>query len=269
LKKERTMLKHSSPARSILLTGAAGGIGSAFFRYAAERYSFRLADRATTGLSEAVNQGHELRTLDIADLEMCQQACQGMDTVVHLAADANPNADFYGSLLHNNIQGTYNIFRAAKDQGCRRVVFASSAQVVIGYPRDVQVHPESPIRPMNMYGVSKCFGEAVAAYFAFAESLSSIAVRIGAYDVSQPSPNWLRKQHHIDNLSAYVSERDLNQLLVRCIEAPDIPFAIVHGLSDNRFKRLDLTSTRDLLAYAPQDDAFDLFRANLDQRPQE
>lgn len=258
-------MQDSSTRRTILLTGAAGGIGSAFFRHAAERYSFRLADRVTSALSEAASQGHELYALDIADLEMCQQACQGIDTVMHLAADANPNADFYGSLLHNNIQGTYNIFRAAKDQGCRRVVSASSAQVVLGYPRDVQAHPESPVRPMNMYGVSKCFGEAVAAYFAFAEGLSSIAVRIGAYDVSEPRTNWLRQHPSIDNLSAYVSERDLNQLLVRCIETPDIPFAIVHGISDNRFKRLDLTSTRDLLGYAPQDDAFDLFRANLDQ----
>ena len=257
------MLKHTSTARSILLTGAAGGIGSAFFRHAAEHYSFRLADRSTTTLDDAAAQGHEISSLDVADLDRCQQACRGIDTVVHLAADANPHADFYGSLLHNHILGTYNIFRAARDQGCRRVIFASSAQVVAGYPRDVQAHPESPIRPMNMYGVSKSFGEAVAAYFAFAEGLSSIAVRIGAYDVSQPGPNWLRQQPDARTLSAYVSERDLNQLLVRCIETPDIPFAIVHGISDNRFKRLDLTSTRDLLAYAPQDDAFDLFRADL------
>lgn len=257
------MLKHPSTARSILLTGAAGGIGSAFFRSTAAQYLFRLADRVTNALSEAATQGHEIFTLDVADLDRCQQACQGIDTVVHLAADANPNADFYGSLLPNNILGTYNIFRAARDQGCRRVIFASSAQVVAGYPRDVQAHPDSPIRPMNMYGVSKSFGEAVAAYFAFAEGLSSIAVRIGAYDISQPTPNWLRQQPDARNLSAYVSERDLNQLLVRCIETPDIPFAIVHGISDNRFKRLDLTSTRHLLGYEPQDDAFDLFRADL------
>lgn len=255
------MLPEHSTARSILVTGAAGGIGSAFFRHAADQYTFRLADRATDTLSEAANQGHEVFSLDIAHLDQCQQACQGIDTVVHLAADANPNADFYRSLLPNNILGAYNIFRAAKDQGCRRVIFASSAQVVAGYPRDVQAHPETPIRPMNMYGVSKSFGEAVAAYFAFAEGLSSIAIRIGAYDSSRAT--WLRQQPNMGSLSAYVSERDLNHLLVRCIETPDIPFAIVHGISDNRFKRLDLTSTRSLLGYTPQDDAFDLFRADL------
>jgi len=51
--------------------------------------------------------------------------------------------------------------------------------------------------------------------------------------------------------------------LVRCVEAADVQFAIVHGISDNRFKRLDLTSTRNLLGYAPQDDAFDIFADHL------
>ncbi|HYX49895.1 MAG TPA: hypothetical protein VE843_09145, partial [Ktedonobacteraceae bacterium] len=64
-------------------------------------------------------------------------------------------------------------------------------------------------------------------------------------------------------LGGYVSERDLNQLLVRCIEAPDVRFAVYRAISNNRFKRLDLTSTRGLLGYAPQDDAFEIFQADL------
>ena len=103
----------------------------------------------------------------------------------------------------------------------------------------------------------------MAAYFAFAEGLSSIAIRIGAYDTHQ-STNWLhQRQPRASDLSAYTSERDLNQLLLRCIETPNIPFAIVAGISNNRFKRLDLTATRDLLGYAPQDDGFEVFRAEM------
>ncbi|HEY4384697.1 MAG TPA: NAD(P)-dependent oxidoreductase [Ktedonobacteraceae bacterium] len=249
--------------KRILLTGAAGGIGSAFFRSAASHYIFRLADRDTTPIASAISQEHEVVALDVADLQACQQACRDIDIVIHLAADANPDADFTHSLLQNNIQGTYNIFRAAKDQGCQRVIFASSAQVIAGYPPGVQAHPESLLRPMNMYGVSKCFGEAVASYFAHAEGLSSIAIRIGAYDVNGDTSNWLRQDPNMLHLSGYVSERDLNHLLLRCVETPGVNFAIVHGISDNRFKRLDITATRDLLGYAPQDDAFEIFRADL------
>ena len=243
--------------RSVLLTGAAGRIGSAFFAHARDRYRFRLTDREAAGLAGAEADGHEALALDVADADACQAACRGVDTVVHLAADPSPAADFYGSLLDNNIKGTYNVFRAAQDQGCRRVVFASSVHAVIGYPPDVQARPESPVRPVNMYGVSKCFGEAVAACFA-ASGLSAIAVRIGAYENEQ-----LHRRPTADLMSAYVSRRDLNQLLVRCVDAADVPFAIVHGLSDNRFKRMDLSSTRDLLGYAPQDDAFRLLGAPL------
>src|SRR6266700_75973 len=170
--------------KRILLTGAAGGIGSAFFRSAAGQYTFRLADVNKTAIGEIASGEHEVVALDVANLEACQHACRNIDVVIHLAANANPDADFNHSLLHHNIQGTYNIFRAAKDQACQRVIFASS-------------------------------------------------------------------------------ERDLNHLLVRCIEAPHLHFAVVHGISNNRFKRLDITSTRTLVEYTPQDDAFEIFHADL------
>ena len=261
--------------RRVLLTGAAGGIGQAFFRSTRNRYRFRLADRVAIA-AETAQKGdegeYEAIPLELAEIASCERACEQIDTVVHLAADANPAAQFYESLLDNNIKGTYNIFRAAKDQGCRRVIFASSAWVVGGYPQDVQLGPDAPLRPVNLYGVSKCFGEAIAAYFAQAEGLSSIVVRIGAYDDGS-TDNWLRS-HPVEpesapyinarELASYVSARDLNQLLVQCVETPDIGFTIAHGLSENRFKRLDLTSTRQLLGYAPQDDAFAIFSSTLD-----
>jgi nucleoside-diphosphate-sugar epimerase len=192
-------------------------------------------------------------SLDVADLGQCRVACEGIDVVVHLAADPSPEADFHDSLLENNVTGTYNIFRAAKDAGCRRVVFASSVHAILGYPDQPPILPDAAVRPMNMYGVSKCFGEAVALQFAYAEGLSSIAIRIGAYD-----PPWKPEELTSRNLSAYLSRRDMNQLLTRCIETPDIDFAIVHGISNNRIKLLDLTETRALLGYEPQDDGFAL-----------
>lgn len=245
----------SHPAqRRVLVTGAAGRIGSAFWRSAADRYRLRLTDRSLDGLREGLSGDHEAVAADIVDPEACRALCRGVDTVVHLAADPSPEADFYGSLLDNNVKGTYNVFRAAADAGCRRVVFASSIHAVVGHADELTVAPDAPVRPLNMYGVSKCFGEAVAACFARAEGLSSIAIRIGAYEApwvrEAPEPSWLR---------AFVSPRDMNQLLVRAIEAPGVDFAIVHGVSNNRVQRLDLTATRVLLGYEPQDDGFALY----------
>ncbi|HEU5101013.1 MAG TPA: NAD(P)-dependent oxidoreductase, partial [Roseiflexaceae bacterium] len=180
------MPEHPSPTTRILLTGAGGRIGSAFRDYAADRYQLRLADRDASKLGDP--KGHEIFLLDAADLSACQSACAGVDVVIHLAADPSPAADFYGSLLDNNIKATYNIFRAAKDQGCRRVIYASSIRALEGYPQGAPVAPDAPVRPTDMYGVSKCFGEATAHYFAVAEGLSSIVVRIGTFEAT-----WARK----------------------------------------------------------------------------
>lgn len=243
-------------AKRILLTGAAGNIGTAFRNYVGERYRLRLGVHHRSKLDDP--GGHEVVELDIADPEACHKACKDMEIVIHLAANIHPSSDFYDALLESNIKGTYNIFQAAADQGCRRVIFTSSTQAVDGYPLDVQVHPDSPVRPTNMYGVTKCFGEAVAHYFAFSKGLSSIVVRIGAFDFTR----W-PKEANAYLLSKFISPRDSSHLLVQCVEVPDVQFAIVHGVSDNRFKRLDITSTRELLGYDPQDDAFQMFEANL------
>ncbi|MDF3018532.1 MAG: hypothetical protein K0R44_3757, partial [Thermomicrobiales bacterium] len=169
-----------SERRFVLLTGAAGRIGTAFREAHGERYRFRLADLETSTLADTPGTDHEIIRLDIADPEACRKACAGIDTVIHLAADPSPEADWESSLLPNNVRGTVNVFRAA-EAGCRRVVFASSVHAIIGYPPGETVADDAPPRPVNLYGASKVFGEAVASRFS-AEGLSGIAIRIGAYD---------------------------------------------------------------------------------------
>ena len=105
-----------------------------------------------------------------------------------------------------NITGTYNTYVAAKAAGCRRVIYASSIHAVSGYPADVQVKTIEPVNPGDLYGVSKCFGEAMGRYMAEQEGLSVIALRIGAF---QPHES-VSKESGIGMLDAWVSQRDLN-----------------------------------------------------------
>lgn len=248
--------------RKILLTGAAGRVGSDFRKLEGHRYQLRLAEKKLESLGAAADH-EELLAFDCADLDACQNACQGIDAVVHLAADPSPAADFYDSLLDNNIKAMYNIFRAAKDQGCSRVIWASSVQAIEGYPADVQVRPEMPPKPRNMYAATKVFGEATAHYFAYSEGLSSIAIRIGAFEGNRDS--W-EGTPDARTLCTFVSRRDLSHLIVRCIEVEDVQYAVVQACSDNRFKRMDITSTREILGYSPQDDAFALFNSGIAYR---
>lgn len=236
--------------RFVLLTGAAGRIGTAFRIAHGHDYRFRLADLQPESLNETPGEGHEARWLDAADAAACAAACAGIDTVVHLAADPSPEAGWEDSLLDNNIRGVVNIFRAASEAGCRRVIFASSVHAVGGYPPGEPIADDAPPQPTNLYGASKAFGEAVAATYA-AAGLSGIAIRIGAYDAP-----WFYEERDPRAAAAYVSARDLNQLLVRCIETPGVSYAVVAGVSANHPNRFNLRQTRALLGYAPVDDGF-------------
>ncbi len=235
--------------RRVLVTGAAGNIGSYFAEHAHAAYDLRLMVQAEDEQAAQLQSFGEVVTGDLGDLERLKELCAGIDTVVHLAADPDPSAT-WSSLLSANITGTYHMLVAAKAAGCRRVIYASSIHAVSGYPTDVQVKTSEPVNPGDLYGVTKCFGEALGRYMAEQEGLSVIALRIGAF---QPHAQ-VRDESAANLLDAWVSRRDLQQLIERCIEVENLQFAIFHGLSNNRFKRLDISDARVLVGYDPQDD---------------
>jgi len=237
--------------RRVLVTGAAGHIGSFFAEHSHERYDLRLMVLKPED-GEPIRRYGEVVVADLLDLDRMKEVCEGIDTVLHLAADPSPSATWH-EMLEPNIIGTYNTFVAAKAAGCRRAVYASSIHAVSGYPPDVQVKTGEPVNPGDLYGVSKCFGEALGRYMAEKEGLSVIALRIGAFQPLEAA----RKEDSIGMLDAFVSRRDLNQLIERSIDVENLRFAVLHGISDNRFKRLDISDARELVGYAPQDDLTD------------
>lgn len=238
----------SAQRRRVLVTGATGNIGQYFAEHSHEKYDLRLMVRDASKGAELADFG-EVVTGDLGDLDGLKRLCHGIDSVLHLAADARPDAT-WSSVLDANIIGAYHAFIAAKAAGCRRLIFASSVHAVSGYPADVQVKTSDPVNPGDLYGVSKCFGEALGRYMAEKEGLSVIALRIGAFQPREAA----RSPDARALIDAFVSRRDLNQLIEKCIDAEGLRFAIFNGLSDNRFKRLDITDARELVGYAPQDD---------------
>ncbi len=234
-------------AKTILITGANGRVGSALVKYIdsiEKPYTLRLADLEIT-------EARGIK-IDVSDFSSCKAACDNVDTVIHLAGVASPDSSFE-QVLPANIVGTYNIFQAASESDVRRVIYASSAQAIEGYPLDIQIKSDMPVRPKNLYGVSKAFGEAVAAYYAYQKKIESVVIRIGAFEYPH---EW--HQLNSRDLSAWAEPGDLCSLIVKSIDADlsDDPFVIAHGISDNRFKRLDLSETRRLLGYEPESDSF-------------
>ncbi|WP_269524084.1 NAD-dependent epimerase/dehydratase family protein [Coraliomargarita parva] len=239
--------------RSVLVTGAGGRIGTRFAQAAKDQYALKLMLRPghsaeQTARLEGCGTIVEAR---LEDLEALTGLFDGVDTIVHLAAESSPFAE-WETLHRDNIIGAYNVVQAARSAGCRRVILASSIHAVSAYPAEEQVKTHEPVCPGDLYGVSKCFAEALGRYTAEVHGLSCIAIRIGMF----LSRKTIRSRHPQGGLDFWVSPRDLNQLIQLCIENEDLLFAVFHGISDNQFKHLDISDARELLGYEPQDDAF-------------
>ncbi|WP_270180994.1 NAD-dependent epimerase/dehydratase family protein [Alkalihalobacillus sp. CinArs1] len=241
--------------QTVLITGAAGKIGRNVVEALGKEntYKLRLADINEDGLKAFQELGYDVIRCDVSNLEECQNVCEGIDVVIHLAGNPSPDASFYDALLDGHIKGTYNMFQASKENNVSKVIVASSAQTIEGYPLDYQVHESTPPRPKNMYGVCKCFVEAVACYYAYEEDVQSVAIRIGAYDDYQPDGPALSAR----DMSAYVSPQDFNDLLLKTLNTENLPpYTLLHAVSNNRFKRLNLDETKKQVGYDPQSDAF-------------
>lgn len=241
----------------VLLTGASGNIGSGFRDDYIEQYraDYRLRIAAhSAGFAD--DRFDDVISLDVEDAAQCRAACEGVQTVVHMAASPDWQGDFCDDLYRPNILGAYHMFEGARAAGCRRLVYASSVHAIMGYPVDYQAHADDPARPDTMYGVTKVFGESLCSSYAYEHGLSCIAIRIGAYVAAEDHAK-VADSANPQLLDIVISQRDMSQLIHRCILAPDdITYAVVNGLSDNRFKRMDIEETKRLLGYEPQDDAF-------------
>jgi nucleoside-diphosphate-sugar epimerase len=240
-----------SPKR-VLVTGAAGNIGSSFAQHSHKRYDLRLMVRQADKPEriEKIRPFGQIVTADILDLASMKEAARGVDVVLHLAANANASGT-WDIALNTNMIGTYNTFVAAKSAGAKRIVFASSIHAVSGYRREVQVKSTDPVNPGDLYGVSKCFGEALARYMAEQEDLPAIVLRIGAWFDGERLDDW--GMAHAD---LWVSPRDLNDLIEKSIDADHLKFAIFQAISDNTMKRMDISDARELVGWKPQDDAW-------------
>jgi len=227
----------------ILITGAAGLVGGILRAHWAESFPLRLADiRPAADL-----RPHEEFTLfDMTDSDDCRRVCQDIHTVVHLAADPS-SEEFEKSLLPLNIIGPYNMLEAAAASACRRFIFTSSIYAVRGHGADPPVAPSQPVCPQGLYGASKCWGEALTRTYADSRDLSCIVVRLGNPRFDQAG-DW-----NADDPSYMISPRDTAQLFARCVEVPDVDFAIVHASSLHRHMWLDIKGTRELLGFEPED----------------
>src|SRR5262245_41597659 len=233
----------------ILVTGSAGRIGQAVVgELLARGQRVRGFDIVPTpGLQDGI-------VGDISSAADVRRAMEGIQTLIHLAATPDDD-DFMTRLLPNNIVGTFNVLEAAREVGVRRVVLASTGQVVWWQrmrgeiPIGVDVQPT----PRGWYAATKCFLEGAGRSLAEAHGRSVLAVRLGwcprtpeqAREIAET--DWAR--------DVYLSPGDAGRFFACAVLATAEPgYAVVNACSrPEKHDIYDLEPARRLVGYEPRD----------------
>jgi NAD+ dependent glucose-6-phosphate dehydrogenase len=244
-------MQNTGEKKLVLLTGATGNVGKMLRPYLQQEYRLRLHTHRHS--LPPLTPQEECIQADITDLTAVMRMVEGVDAIIHLAAQSSVHAT-WEQVRGPNIDGTYTVFEAARRAGVPKIIFATTNHVMGMYDRDHAwpIHPEQPVRPDSYYGVSKAFGEALARYYADAFGLSIICLRIG----------WaLERPHNETALRMWLSPRDLAQLVRLSLET-SIHFGIYYGVSNNQRRKWDIENARVELGYNPLDDS-EVFAAKI------
>jgi nucleoside-diphosphate-sugar epimerase len=236
-------------AKKILVTGSAGGVGRVVCKQLTEAgHQVRGLDRISTpGIDDLV-------VGDILDRVAVLEAAAGMDAVIHLAATPD-ESDFLTHLLEPNVRGLYHVCDAARRQGVKRLILASSVQVAFGHDWSKEpVRLEDGPRVINHYALTKLWAEDLGEMYARVYEMSVIAARLG----------WLpRSKDHAEELQAspfgtdlYLSHGDAGRFFLACVEADLAPgrFEALYVTSKPaRQEKVDISAAEKLIGYTPRD----------------
>ncbi|MPV61492.1 NAD-dependent dehydratase [Burkholderia sp. HI2761] len=223
--------------RRVLLTGAAGNLGRVL-RRRLHRYAdiVRLSDIEPLGDASA---GEECIRCELSDASAVNALVRNTDAILHFGGVSIERP--FEEVLPTNFVGTYHIYEAARRNGVRRVVFASSNHVTGFYRQGERINTVAPVRPDGYYGLSKAFGENVAQFYYDRYGIESVCIRIGS---SFPEPTDNRM------LSTWLGYDDLEQLVCRAMFVPNVGCTIIYGISENRDAWWDNTLAAQL-GYRP------------------
>jgi len=245
--------------RKVLVTGMSGLIGGAVRSHFEDKCEL-------TALNRSDVPGIQTHRADLADFDGIRAAFNGQDTVIHLAAKSGDNFT-WEEFSSTNIEGTRNVFEAARQAGVKRVISASSGATVAGWelvepyaamtqgrydevPDEWQlITHEMATRPRGVYASTKVWGEALARHYTDTSDLSIINLRIGLVnEADRPTA----PRHY----SVWCSQRDLLQIIERCINtSSELKFDTFFAVSNNLWNYRDLSHASEVLGFEPQDGA--------------
>lgn len=224
---------------NVLVTGAQGAVGRPVCRALLDGGHDVLAfDR------EPATEVPRHVVANITDEAALLAATDGMDVVIHLAAQAHDKP--FVELIEPNVLGLYQVLNAARVNQVPRVVLASSIQA-LGRRADRSVPAKVTEQgPDNHYALTKLWAESMGQMYAHRFGLTVIAVRI-AWLVRNPvEAEHMRKSGLYD---IYLSAADAGRLFTRAVEAEVSGFSVVYAASRGGERAFDMGPAKTVLGY--------------------
>ncbi|CAE6785836.1 NAD-dependent epimerase/dehydratase family protein [Paraburkholderia haematera] len=239
--------------KKIALSGAGGQLGSVV-RAALIARGVSLRSAAGSRALVPLMEGEDVMRGDLRDPDVVDRLLEGVDVLIHFAGTSVERP--LPEIIDNNLRALVEVYEGARRKGVKRVVFASSNHAIGMYPVTEHLALDCALRPDGFYGLSKVWGEALARMYWDKHGIESICVRIGSC-LERPT-----EQRH---LSTWFGHRDLMHFLDRCVEAEDIGFITVWGVSANKRSWWD-NSGAARLGYQPTQDA-EVYAEEILSRP--
>lgn len=238
--------------RLIALSGAEGNIGRVLReRLPARGYRVRSGSLSPLAPRAA---GEDLVSGDLNDPAVVDRLLAGADVLIHMAGTSVERP--LPEIIDNNLRALVAVYEGARRHRVRRVVFPSSNHAVGMHPVDQVLDVDVDLRPDGFYGLSKVWGEALARMYWDKHGIESVCVRIGTC---------IEKPLEVRHLSTWFGWDDLLHFTERCIEATDVGFLQIYGVSGNTrsYWRNDQSAR---LGYRPTQNAED-WAAEVMARP--
>ncbi len=159
---------------------------------------------------------------DLRDAAVVDCLLDGVNVLIHLAGTSVERP--LPEIIQNNLIGLEAVYEGARRHGVKRVVFASSNHAFGMYPVDDKVKLDAPFRPDGFYGLSKAWGEALARMYWDKHGIEGVMLRIGSI---------LERPTEFRHLSTWFGYEDVVQCFARCIEAPEVGYLPLWGVSNN------------------------------------
>lgn len=235
--------------KRLLITGAAGNLGK-ILREGLKGYAdvLRLSDIAPM---DPAGLGEEVVPCDLSDRDAVHELTKDCDGIIHLGGISVEAA--FDDLLQANFLGTYNLYEGARKNGKPRILFASSNHAIGFHKRTTKLDDKSELRPDSLYGVTKCYGEALASYYYDKFDVETVSLRIGSC---------FEKPRDRRMLSTWMSPRDFISLMKAVFDAPMTGHLVMYGVSNNRTKWWS-NDHAELIGWQPQDSS-EIFREEIE-----